>query len=266
MAWFGATRKWATHRARVLDPEQAAAGEGWLPTLAKSASRPDLGGKGAAGGRGGRGKRSLAGVTVGPGWGIWVWTFILAALTAVCGLTTASFATSYLSGGQSWEVGLIALGVLLLTLGLLAGTANRLMVALNPKVMLTFDARVLEAGQELGLRWAIHGRTDRLTRFTVRVAMSEWVRYRRGTDVITEENEVFSLPVHEETPGGGMNPVAAEGEAVVTIPADAMHSVTSASNQLIWAVHIEGVIPRWPDIRHQHVFAVLPAGFRPPGA
>ncbi|HLH27703.1 MAG TPA: hypothetical protein VKW77_02230, partial [Acidimicrobiales bacterium] len=48
------------------------------------------------------------------------------------------------------------------------------------------------------------------------------------------------------------------GRAKFTVPADSMHSWKSGHNKFVWAIHVRGDIPWWPDIGEEFPIEVLP--------
>ncbi len=48
------------------------------------------------------------------------------------------------------------------------------------------------------------------------------------------------------------------GSAEIRIPVDTMHSFMGEHNKIIWAIHVHGDIPRWPDIKEEHRIEIAP--------
>jgi hypothetical protein len=92
----------------------------------------------------------------------------------------------------------------------------------------------------------------------VRLVCVEWVQYRVGTSMRTDEHRLLELPL--VTAAGvhvsAGNPLLLRGE--FQIPEDAMHSFESPNNRVRWQLEAEVTIPGRPDVKDKFPFRVLP--------
>jgi hypothetical protein len=244
-------KRWATRKARALSAEEVAAGEGWLPPLVGK-SRDDTAE---------RGLRATSGEqTVGPGAKRWL---LVIGLLIGMGLSAVIFLACLGDLMAGPAIGNIVGTAItsLVTLALGSGLVYAFLAMLNPKVWLTFEPRIVALDETLGLRWRIAGRAEKFARFSVKVEGLERASYTRGTDTITEEEMFFERVIHEEGSADGVagrDPIANDGEVEFAIPAGAMHSLSASHNAVIWRVVVVGEVPRWPDVKDTHEFAVVP--------
>ncbi|MFM7289819.1 MAG: DUF3592 domain-containing protein [Planctomycetia bacterium] len=76
--------------------------------------------------------------------------------------------------------------------------------------------------------------------------LEEQATFRQGTDTRTEQLVVWRRPVAEFRGVNAEPQSRFETRAVVDIPADAMHSFTSAHNAVRWRLVVRGTPERWP--------------------
>ena len=48
------------------------------------------------------------------------------------------------------------------------------------------------------------------------------------------------------------------GQASAIVPADSMHTFVAPNNKVLWSLHFEGRIPKWPDVEEEFAITVLP--------
>jgi hypothetical protein len=101
----------------------------------------------------------------------------------------------------------------------------------------------------------LKGRTDRISKLTIRLEGREEARYRRGTSTYTDRNVFAIIPVVETTSAIEI----ARGEVSFTIPHNTMHSFEAPNNKIIWEIKLRGEIARWPDVITDYPLQVLPA-------
>jgi len=82
----------------------------------------------------------------------------------------------------------------------------------------------------------------------------EEVTYRRGTSTATDK-KVFAT---FELVNVGHSGILRTGSVQLKIPADTMHSFDSRNNKVIWAIQVQGDIPRWPDIKDEFPLTIQP--------
>lgn len=92
---------------------------------------------------------------------------------------------------------------------------------------------------------------------TVRIICRETIRYQRGTDTITEHNDLWSQIVNEQhnimAPDGG---TLLEGDFV--LPQEAMHSFEASNNEVGWILQLRLRLPDRPDVCDDFPFRVEP--------
>jgi hypothetical protein len=94
-------------------------------------------------------------------------------------------------------------------------------------------------------------------RAEVRLFCREQVTYRRGTDRVTEKEEVHSEVVaesHRLQARSGHSLL----DAQLRIPEDAMHSFEAANNKIRWFIGVKLVIAGRPDVDDAFVLRVSP--------
>ncbi|MEL7087788.1 MAG: hypothetical protein AAGL98_05000, partial [Planctomycetota bacterium] len=134
----------------------------------------------------------------------------------------------------------------------------QLMAMSNPVVELTFEPRVVAVGRPMKLSWSLSGKADRIQKLTVTVEGLERATYTRGTDRITDEHQFFERTLYEAESLDRRDPMAREHAVEMEIPADTMHSLDAPNNKILWRVKVHGDIPRWPDVKDEYEFAVVP--------
>ncbi|MBN2310521.1 MAG: DUF3592 domain-containing protein [Candidatus Hydrogenedentes bacterium] len=158
------------------------------------------------------------------------------------------------SGAPEWiltvfMVPFAAAGALLIVV---AGSA--LLALFNPRPALTLNTATPALGDILDVEWAMQGAARSIDEFTIHLEGVEKATYTRGTDTQTDTNPFAAYPVAESTSYTGIM----TGHAQVTIPAGTMHSFKSQHNEILWSLHVRGVIARWPDIDEEFPILILP--------
>lgn len=122
----------------------------------------------------------------------------------------------------------------------------------NPKVELTLTPGSPQLGDRVTLSWRLHGRTQVLRGLKIFVEGREEAMYRRGTSTYTDRKPFFKIDAY--CSASSMEP--ATGDAGVVLPADSVPSWKSKNNKIVWAIHVAGDIPRWPDLKEEFVITV----------
>lgn len=162
---------------------------------------------------------------------------------------------------QGWRTGagdvfltLFMTPFVLIGLALLVAVPHQMLAATNPRPRLELSSGRPRLGELERLDWSFRGSVARLTGFRIVLEGREEADYRRGTSTATDRN-VF----HREVLFESMQPQAMErGSLSFQVPAQSMHSFAAPNNRVIWALKLEGEIPRWPDIAEEFVLEVLP--------
>jgi len=124
----------------------------------------------------------------------------------------------------------------------------------NPKVELTLTPGVPQLGDKISVAWRLSGRTQVLRGMKIFVEAREEATYRRGTSTYTDRKPFLKLELY--TSATSMEPET--GHASVSLPADSVPTWKSDNNKIVWAVHVVGEIPRWPDLKEEFVIEVHP--------
>ncbi|MBI3854419.1 MAG: DUF3592 domain-containing protein [Planctomycetes bacterium] len=124
----------------------------------------------------------------------------------------------------------------------------------NPRPLIRVSSAAAALGDTVEIEWETTGNVDRIKVFTITLQGREEATYRRGTSTRTDKATFLTLTLVSLTRGRD----ARRGKAKVQIPPDTMHSFKSANNRFLWSFHVTGDIPRWPDIKEEFAFEVLP--------
>lgn len=96
---------------------------------------------------------------------------------------------------------------------------------------------------------------------TVSVVCGEVARYRQGTDTLTNQRDVFHLPLLSKTwnvPKGEVE----NADFLLELPIGVMHSFFAENNQIHWRLVVEFTTARGTTIRRESPLVVIP--FSPP--
>ncbi len=163
---------------------------------------------------------------------------------------------------QGWMAGDKPIGLTLFIsifvaagIGIVMGLVYQIMRAFNPSVELQSSASVLTPGQSLEIPFRVVGKLEKLQKLTFSLTAMEEVRYRRGTDTVTDRHEVFKELLFEESSAMMMS----QGVVNLTIPYGAMHSFDSSDNKFMWWLKVHGEIRRWPDLSETYTLSVVAA-------
>ncbi len=128
---------------------------------------------------------------------------------------------------------------------------HQFLALFNPVPAFELDRGLLRPGSSNVLRWTWHGNARRILKLEIRLVGREEADYRRGTDNRTDRHEFFNELIYES--------MEAEltGTAPLRIPTTAIPTLQAAHNRVIWAIHVKGDIPRFPDVNREFALAVL---------
>jgi hypothetical protein len=149
----------------------------------------------------------------------------------------------------------------LVGLGLIVLVGYYFLAIFNPRPTLRATPGSAALGDSVEVEWETGGNVDRVKIFTIVLEAREEATYRRGTSTSTDKSTFASIEVVRSTRGKDMR----RGRVKVAIPADTMHSFKSANNKFVWAFQLKGDIPRWPDLKEEYPFDVLPQRLPPGG-
>lgn len=125
----------------------------------------------------------------------------------------------------------------------------------NPKVELTLAPGAPQLGEKIDVTWRLSGRTQVLRGLKIYVEAREEARYRRGTSTYTDRKPFLKQEVYASA--SSMEPET--GHASVTLPLESISTWKSDNNKIVWAIHVTGEIPRWPDLKEEFVIEVHPS-------
>lgn len=143
-------------------------------------------------------------------------------------------------------------------IGVIIGVIYSFLAMLNPSAELELLPGALLLGTQATVRWQITGRSDRITKLTLRVEAREEATYQRGTRTTTDTNVFQIIEVAETTSSMQI----ARGEGKFDIPANTMHSFKAPHNKIIWSIKVHGEIPKWPDLNDEYPLDVRPMEVR----
>ena len=247
MFWSGSRKAWATRGAKRAD-EDPDARDDWLPALARRQAED----------------RAVAershhdSETVRPTKSRVGSLLLFTGIAVFWNGIVSVFLVQVFNGNAPWFVGLFMIPFVLVGIGFVLAVLYALLGLSNPVVELTFEPRVVAVGRPLKLSWSLSGKADRIRKLTVTVEAEERATYTRGTDTITDTHTIFEHTLYEAEALDPRDPMAREHAVTLDLPADAMHSFDAPNNKIVWRVKVHGDIPRWPDVKDEYEFAVVP--------
>jgi hypothetical protein len=141
-------------------------------------------------------------------------------------------------------VGLAVIGVLI----------HQVLALFNPRMEASILPGAPRLGGQLDLTWRLEGRTQVLRSLRVFLEGREEATYRRGTSTYTDRKPFLKLEVATITDPARM----ADGQARIALPLNTVPSFKSENNKIVWALKVEGEIPRWPDLKEEFEVSMLP--------
>ncbi len=157
-------------------------------------------------------------------------------------------------GVLSWFTALFMIPFVAVGLGLIGFVIYCFLSLFNPVPTLVVSSAAIPLGEELRVNWTLSGRVYSIREFRITLKGTEKATYRRGTNTVTDKSVFALIPIFETTQSFDME----EGSATVTIPADSMHSFSSANNKIEWTLEVRGEIALWPDVAAAFPITVLP--------
>lgn len=128
------------------------------------------------------------------------------------------------------------------------------MALFNPKVNLWISPGRARPGQTFTVGWEFDGPVGRLEDFRLSLQGLERATYRQGTRTYTDEHLFHDHLIIETSERLGI----ASGQTEVSLPLEAQHSFDAPNNKIIWRFKLEGHIRRWPDLKCDYPFVLLP--------
>jgi hypothetical protein len=136
---------------------------------------------------------------------------------------------------------------------LLISLPKQFLALFNPRAELQLSSPPAP-GVPVALSWRFLGRASRLQRMTIKLEGREEATYRRGTDTTTVKR-VFARHLLLDTTDATQ---IAQGETLLALPADTMHTFEAPRNKVLWTLKLHGDIPNWPDIDDEVALTVYP--------
>jgi hypothetical protein len=143
-----------------------------------------------------------------------------------------------------WGMAVFLLLFQVIGVALLAAVPYQLLAMANPRPIITLSRGSVPLGGSASFTWELSGAAQRVTGLRITLRGTESARYRRGTDTHTDTHVFFTETLVDAT--HAMN--IARGSGTIRIPADSMHTFGADNNKVIWTLHVDGDIARWPNI------------------
>ncbi len=165
---------------------------------------------------------------------------------------------SFLDRDPEWFLALFMIPFAAIGLGTIGAVVFQVLKLFNPVPVLTLDEPATPLGGTLRFEWRVRGAVRRIHTFTISLIAQEEATYRVGTSSYTDRAKFFEAVLVETSDTDEMR----RGSATIAIPADAMHSLDLAHNNIRWYFRITGDIHRWPDLADDLDLIILPAEAR----
>lgn len=160
----------------------------------------------------------------------------------------------FLSGDPEWVLTIFLIPFVVIGLALIVGVFYTILASFNPRPRLTISPGAPRLGTRLRAEWSFRGKASRIHHLRIVLEGHEKATYRRGTDTHTDREAFISLDLVDTSAEWEI----ARGSVDVEIPEDTMHSFSAANNAVVWSLHLQGEIARWPDVSETFDIEVLP--------
>ncbi len=157
-------------------------------------------------------------------------------------------------GDPEWALTIFLIPFVLIGLALIGGVFYTILASFNPRPRLTISPGTPRLGTRLRAEWSFRGQVKRIHHLRIVLEGHEKATYRRGTDTHTDREAFISLDLVDTSSEWEI----ARGSADVEIPEDTMHSFSATNNAVVWSLHLQGEIARWPDVSETFDIEVLP--------
>ena len=161
---------------------------------------------------------------------------------------------SWLAGRPEYCLSIFIVPFVLIGIAILGGAVYCLMGLFNPKPRLRLNGVAVPLGEPLEIAWVVEGAVHRIERLRIALEGREEATYTRGTDTVTDKETFARLEIADVRDRAAIR----AGKASVVLPADTMHSFAAEHNKIIWTLKVEGAVARWPDIKDEFAFTILP--------
>ncbi len=177
----------------------------------------------------------------------------------IVGVFIFVIARDWRAGNGEWFPILILTPFALIGLLLLSALPHAFLGLFNPRPVLELDRSECAPGESVSGRFRLSGLLGRIERLEITLEGKEAATLTTrsgGKSSTSRQEKMFHRSiVYESGPGAAPE---REAEISVQVPADTMHSFSSANNEVRWLLHARIEIRRWPDIDEQFAFQVPP--------
>jgi hypothetical protein len=142
----------------------------------------------------------------------------------------------------------------LIGLGIALGAFYQFLALFNPRPVLIVSAPAVPLGATLGVRWRFTGNVRRIVKLTISLVAREEATYRRGTSATTDRIVFVNTVLFDSVDRAQF----ASGSMNVEIPRDSIHTFSAPNNRILWMLHVQGDIRKWPDVNAEFPITVLP--------
>lgn len=131
---------------------------------------------------------------------------------------------------------------------------RQVLILFNPRPRLTLSPSSPRRGEVGYLQWRLTGATGGARRLLVTLEGKEEVRYRRGTNTLTETKAFAAIPLVDSTDSYQM----LSGSMSFAVPSDTLPSFASQNNKVVWSIKARLEIANWPDSEEEFEILVRP--------
>ena len=131
---------------------------------------------------------------------------------------------------------------------------RQFLMLFNPRPRLTLSPSSLRRGEVAYLQWRLTGATGGARRLLVTLEGKEEVRYRRGTDTLSESKAFAAIPLVDTADSYQM----LSGSTSFAVPSDTLPSFASQNNKVTWSIKARLEIAHWPDSEEEFEILVRP--------
>jgi len=155
-------------------------------------------------------------------------------------------------GHPEWFMVLFLIPFVLVGIAVILLFFYQLLALTNPKPVITLSPGILRPGQAFDLSWKVSSRADRIKHLEIHLWGVESATYRRGTNTHTSTEVFYAHTLFESS----MHSDVRSGMVNFELPADAMHTLNTGSNEIKWEIRVNGDIPFWPDVQDNYKIEV----------
>ncbi len=164
---------------------------------------------------------------------------------------------SWAEGSPDGCLTLFILPFVLVGLLLLVGVPYQILALFNPRPRLELAPGRVVLGGTHELSWSFRGRAGRIRRLKITLEGAEEADYRQGDDT-RSDRETFATHKLVDVVRGGPAGSPARGTALLSLPADTMHSFDGSDHRIVWKLKVHGEVAGWPDVSEELPLAVHP--------